>query len=322
MGKILVTGCNGQVGSDLVRRLRQDYGKDQIVASNLSANEESHTYTEGIYENLDVLDMKRYKEIAEKYDIEGVFHLAGILSAVGEEIPQKCWDVNVNGVINTLELAREYGWKVMTISSIAAFGDSTPLDQTPQVTIQRPSTMYGITKVSCELLCDYYFKKYGVDTRSVRFPGIISYDTLPGGGTTDYAVEIYYEALKKGSYQSFIDKGTYMDMMYMPDAIDCLIQLYEADGDKLINRNAYNVSAMSFEPEEIAASVKKYLPDFEMGYEVDPVRQGIADTWPNSLDTSAAEEEWNFTTAFDLDKMSLDMLEHLSEKLDIPFEAQ
>ncbi|MBG9980829.1 L-threonine 3-dehydrogenase [Facklamia sp. DSM 111018] len=321
MTKILVTGSLGQVGSDLVIKLREDYGIDNVIATDLNENPDSKVCNEGIFEKLDVLDVDAYRALVEKYNVDTIFNLAGVLSAVGEAKPMVCWNVNVGGVINTLEIAKDHNCKVLNISSIAAFGPSTPLDNTPQVTIQRPTTMYGVAKVASELLCDYYHHKYGVDTRAVRFPGIISYAALPGGGTTDYAVEIYYEALKSGKYTSFIDKGTHMDMMYMPDAIGCLIQLMEADGDKLVNRNAYNVSAMSFDPEEIAASIKKYIPTFEMDYDVDPLRQGIAESWPNSLDISCAKEEWGFHTDYDLDAMSLDMLKNLSEKLNIPFEG-
>ena len=204
---------------------------------------------------------------------------------------------------------------VYTPSSIAAFGPTTPPDNTPQDTIQRPTTMYGVTKVAGELLCDYYFKRFGVDTRGVRFPGLISYETLPGGGTTDYAVHIYYDALKNKKYTSFIGKGTKMDMMYMPDALDAIVNLMEADSSKLIHRNAFNVTAMSFDPEMLAASIKKVIPEFELDYDVDPIRQGIADTWPNSLDDSAAREEWGWNPKYDLDAMTRDMLEKLTIKL-------
>lgn len=221
----------------------------------------------------------------------------------------------MNGLYNVLEVAREENCSVFTPSSIAAFGDSTPKDNTPQDTIQRPNTIYGVTKVAGELLCDYYYHKFGVDTRGVRFPGLISYETLPGGGTTDYAVHIYYDALKHKKYTSFIAKGTKMDMMYMPDALKAIIQLMEADPSKLIHRNAFNVTAMSFDPEEIAASIRKYIPEFELDYDVDPVRQAIAESWPNSLDDSAAREEWGWNPDYDLDSMTKDMLEKLRVKL-------
>ncbi len=220
----------------------------------------------------------------------------------------------MGGLVNALEVARELNCKFFTPSSIGAFGPSTPKVNTPQDTIQRPNTMYGVTKVSGELLCDYYHSKYGVDTRGVRFPGLISYVALPGGGTTDYAVDIYYEALKAGKYTSFIGKGTYMDMMYMPDAINAIITLMEADPSKLKHRNAFNITAMSFEPEQIAAEIRKHIPEFEMSYDVDPVRQGIANTWPDSIDPSAAKEEWGFKAEYDLAKMTTDMLEKLKAK--------
>ena len=220
----------------------------------------------------------------------------------------------MGGLVNALETARELGCKFFTPSSIGAFGPDTPKVNTPQDTIQRPKTMYGVTKVSGELLCDYYHTKFGVDTRGVRFPGLISYEALPGGGTTDYAVDIYYEALKTGKYTSFIGKGTYMDMMYMPDAINAIITLMEADPSKLKHRNAFNITAMSFEPEEIAAEIKKHIPEFELSYDVDPVRQGIANTWPDSIDPTAAMEEWGFKAEYDLAKMTADMLEKLRAK--------
>ena len=219
------------------------------------------------------------------------------------------------GLVNALEVAREFKLKFFTPSSIGAFGPNTPKDETPQDTLQRPTTMYGVTKVAGELLCDYYYTKYGVDTRGVRFPGLISYKTLPGGGTTDYAVDIYYSAIKEGKYTCFIDRGTAMDMMYMPDAIEAIVQLMNADPKNLVHRNAFNISAMSFEPEEIKASIKKVFPDFEMDYAVDPVRQSIADSWPNSLDISCAQKEWGFQPRYDLDKMTQEMLSKLQEKL-------
>ena len=220
----------------------------------------------------------------------------------------------MDGLVNALEVAREVNCKFFTPSSIGAFGPSTPKDNTPQDTIQRPTTMYGVNKVAGELLCDYYYKKFGVDTRGVRFPGLISYEVLPGGGTTDYAVDIYYEALKSGKYTSFIASGTKMDMMYMPDAINAIINLLEADASKLIHRNAFNIAAMSFEPEEIAAEIKKHMPSFTMDYNVDPIRQGIADSWPNSMDSTCAKNEWGFKAEYDLTKMTTDMLQKLRAK--------
>ncbi len=318
MRKILITGALGQIGSELAVKMRGIYGNDNVIMSDLQAKDTHKDLIEsGPFETIDVLDTKKMAEVIDKYNINTVVNLAAILSAVGEKNPALCWNINMNGLYNVLELGREKNLSIFTPSSIAVFGESTPADKTPQDTIMRPSTMYGVTKVSGELLCDYYYQKFGVDTRGVRFPGLISYDTLPGGGTTDYAVHIYYDALKQKEYTSFIDKGTQMDMMYMPDALNAIIELMEADGDKLIHRNAFNITAMSFDPEEIAASIKKYIPEFKLNYDVDPVRQAIANSWPNSLDDSAARAQWGWNPQFDLDKMTQDMLEKLRIKLDI-----
>jgi len=256
-------------------------------------------------------------EIVAGEKVDTIIHLAALLSATAERNPQLAWDINMGGLVNALEVARTYDTKFFTPSSIGAFGPSTPKVATPQDTIQRPTTIYGVTKVSGELLCDYYFQRFGLDTRGVRFPGLIGYVAEPGGGTTDYAVDIYYDALKKGSYESYIDKGTFMDMMYMPDALDAIIQLMEADPKKLIHRNAFNISAMSFDPEMIAQEIKKHIKDFTMSYNVDPVRQGIANNWPDSIDYQAAIEEWGFKTKYDLAAMTVDMLEKLRIKLGV-----
>lgn len=315
MEKVLVTGALGQIGSELVEKLRETKGKDSVIATDIREIEGHSTVEGGIFEVLDVMDYDRFLSLAKKYEVDTVIHLAALLSATAEAKPQFAWNLNMSGLMNALEVARETKSKFFAPSSIACFGPNSPADNTPQDTIQRPTTMYGITKVAGELLADYYYTKFGVDTRSVRFPGLISYKTEPGGGTTDYAVDIYYEAIKQGKYSSFIKAGTYMDMMYMPDAINAIITLMEADPSRLVHRNAFNISAMSFEPEEIAASIKKFMPDFELDYDVDPVRQGIADSWPNSLDISAAQKEWDFKAEYDLDTMTKDMLEKLKEKL-------
>jgi len=316
MRKILVTGALGQIGSELTMMLRKEYGNDNVIASSRRIKEGHDKLMEsGVFEILDVTDGKQISEVVRKHKINTIIHLAAILSAVGEANPHQAWNINMNGLYNVLEVAREENCSVFTPSSIAAFGDSTPKDKTPQETIQRPNTMYGVTKVAGELLCDYYYHKFGVDTRGVRFPGLISYETLPGGGTTDYAVHIYYDALKSKKYTSFIAKGTKMDMMYMPDALKAIVQLMEADPAKLKHRNAFNITAMSFEPEEIAASIRKFIPEFELDYDVDPVRQAIAESWPNSLDDSAAREEWGWKPDYDLDSMTKDMLEKLKVKL-------
>lgn len=317
MKKILITGACGQIGTELTQTLRRIYGVENVVATSVRSCSNHTVEEEGIFEQLNVTDKVRMMELCKKYEIDTIMNLAALLSAVGEANPQLLWDVNMNGLYNCLEVARETGAMVFTPSSIAAFGPSTPADMTPQDTIQRPTTIYGVSKVAGELLCDYYFNKYGVDTRGVRFPGLISYSALPGGGTTDYAVHIYYEALKNKKFTCNLAADTYMDMMYMPDAIDSIIQICEADPSNLIHRNAFNITAMSFCPEDIKASIKKYIPEFEMDYAIDPIKQKIANSWPNSLDDSCARAEWGWNPKYDLDKMTVDMLEKLRIKLGI-----
>ncbi len=314
MKKILVTGALGQIGSELVMKMREVYGSENVIATDLRKLEDSIVVTSGPFEILDVTDHKTMLELAKKHEIDTLVHLAALLSATAEAKPLLAWNINMGGLVNALEVARELKLKFFTPSSIGAFGPTTPKDNTPQDTIQRPTTMYGVNKVAGELLCDYYFKKFGVDTRGVRFPGLISYEVLPGGGTTDYAVDIYYEALKSGKYTSFIDKGTKMDMMYMPDAINAIINLMEADSSKLVHRNAFNIAAMSFDPEEIAAEIKKHIPGFKMDYDVDPIRQEIANSWPNFIDATCAKDEWGFVAEYNLAKMTTDMLEKLRAK--------
>lgn len=311
MKRIMITGALGQIGSELTEKLREIYGAENVLATDIRPSEN----TTGPFEILDVTDAQRMHDLAKDFGADTMMHMAALLSATAEEKPLLAWNLNMGGLVNALEASRELGMQFFTPSSIGAFGPSTPKKDTPQDTLQRPTTMYGVNKVSGELLCDYYFHKFGVDTRGVRFPGLISYVAQPGGGTTDYAVDIYYKALEQGSYTSFIDKGTYMDMMYMPDAIHAIIDLMEADPEKLEHRNAFNVTAMSFEPEQIAASIRKHMPDFKMEYDVDPVRQSIADSWPDSIDASAAKKEWGFKASYDLDAMTADMLEKLKVKL-------
>ena len=315
MKRILITGALGQIGSELITFLRKRYGNENVIASDIKSLSEGMIKQEGPFEHIDCLDTQEIYSVIKKYKIDTVFHLAAILSAAGENNPQLAWKININGLYNVLEIAREYKCAVFTPSSIAAFGHSTPKDNTPQETIQRPNTIYGLTKVTGELLCDYYHLKYGVDTRGVRFPGIISYVALPGGGTTDYAVEIFYEALKNKKYTCFLDKNTYLDMMYMPDGIKAAINLMEADPSRLKHRNAYNVTAESFNPEQLAREIKKYIPDFEMNYDVDPTRQAIADSWPNRLDDGAAREDWGWSPDYNLETMTKDMIEKLKIKL-------
>lgn len=315
MKKILVTGALGQIGSELIVHMRNIYGDNNVIASDIRKDGADKVINAGPFEIVDVLNANQMAEVVKKYNANTIVHLAALLSAVGEKNPALAWNINMNGLVNALEIGKETNSAVFTPSSIAAFGPTTPADNTPQDTIQRPTTMYGVTKVAGELLCDYYFKKYGVDTRGVRFPGLISYETLPGGGTTDYAVHIYYEAIKSGKYTSYINKGTYMDMMYMPDALNAITTLLEADPSKLIHRNAFNIAAMSFAPEHIADEIKKHIPNFEINYDVDPIRQGIADSWPNSLDDSAARQEWGWNPKYDLASMTKDMLDKLKTKL-------
>lgn len=317
MKKILVTGATGQIGSELTLALRERYGGENVIAAGHKRQPSEELLNSGPFEVIDCGNIEMLRSVVEKYKIDTIYHLAAILSAAAEANPKLAWDVNINGLCNVLDVSREYGCSVFTPSSIGAFGPNTPKDNTPQDTIQRPSTMYGITKVTGELLCDYYYKKYGVDTRGVRYPGIISYVTLPGGGTTDYAVEIYYEALKHRKYTCYLKPGTYIDMMYMPDAIKAAIDIMEADPLKLKHRNAFNVTAMSFDPEEVANEIKKYIPEFVIEYQIDPIRQSIADSWPNKMDDSAAREEWGWEPSYDLSSMTKDMLEKLSKKLGI-----
>ncbi|MGB3260627.1 L-threonine 3-dehydrogenase [Paenisporosarcina sp.] len=313
MKKIMITGALGQIGSELITKLREIYGADNVLATDIRKTD-SPVVENGPFELLDVMDAERMHTLAKDFGADTMMHMAALLSATAEAKPLLAWNLNMGGLVNALETSRELGLQFFTPSSIGAFGPSTPKKNTPQDTLQRPTTMYGVNKVSGELLCDYYFHKFGVDTRGVRFPGLISYVTPPGGGTTDYAVDIYYKALADGKYTSYIEQGTYMDMMYMPDALQAIIDLMEADASKLEHRNAFNVTAMSFEPEEIAASIRKHIPGFELSYDVDPVRQAIANSWPDSIDASAAKDEWGFKAQYDLDSMTADMLAKLAKK--------
>jgi nucleoside-diphosphate-sugar epimerase len=317
MKKIMVTGSMGQIGSELTTYLREIYGDSNVVGTDIRRPSEDSNLLNGPFEILDVMDAKRMAEIVKNEKVDTIIHLAALLSATAEKKPMIAWNINMGGLVNALEVAREFDTHFFTPSSIGAFGPTTPKKNTPQDTIQRPNTIYGVTKVSGELLCDYYFKRFNLDTRGVRFPGLIGYVTPPGGGTTDYAVDIYYDALKKGSYESYIDKGTYMDMMYMPDALNAIVQLMEADPAKLIHRNAFNISAMSFEPEDIGNEIRKHIKDFKLTYNVDPARQAIANDWPDSIDYTAAISEWGFKSAYNLETMTIDMLEKLRIKLGV-----
>jgi nucleoside-diphosphate-sugar epimerase len=315
MRKILVTGAVGQIGSELTMALREEYGNENVIATGHKTQPDRTLFESGPFHFIDCAEIGTVDDVVRKYKVGTIYHLGAILSAVAEKDPPLAWKVNMIGLYNVLEVARTYECSVFTPSSIGAFGPSTPLNKTPQDTVQRPNTMYGVTKVAGELLCDYYFKRYGVDTRGVRYPGIISYKTLPGGGTTDYAVDIYYQAIKERKYTCYLKKGTYLDMMYMPDALKAAIDLMEADPTKLIHRNAFNVTAMSLAPEDIAAEIKKIIPEFTIDFKIDPLRQAIADSWPNNMDDSAAREQWKWQPEYDLESMTKDMIEKLSPKL-------
>jgi nucleoside-diphosphate-sugar epimerase len=315
MRRILVTGALGQIGSELVVALRQRLGADRVIASDLRTVPRQASAAQGPCEHVDCAQPPQILEAVRRHEVGTIYHLAALLSAVAEEKPQVAWSLNVGGLYNVLEVARQYGCQVFFPSSIGAFGPSTPRDRTPQITIQRPTTMYGVTKVSGELLCDYYAARFGVDTRGLRLPGLISHVAPPGGGTTDYAVEIFHQAVRYKHYTCFLGPDTRLDMMYMPDAIRAIIELMETDASRLRYRNAYNVTAMSFSPAELADAIRERIPAFAIDYHVDPVRQSIADSWPRSLDDSAAREDWGWSPRFDIKAMTADMLARSAEKL-------
>jgi len=314
MKNILVIGSAGQIGSELTPELRKRYGNSQVVAGIHKTKPPRELFESGPVERVDVTDKEQLSPVLKKYKIDTIYNLAALLSVVGEANPLEAWHVGMNGLLNVLEVSREYRCAVFTPSSIGAFGLSTPLDNTPQDTIQRPQTMYGVTKVAGELLSDYYFKRFGVDTRSVRYPGIISNVTPPGGGTTDYAVEIFYAAVKEKKFTCPISSKTFLDMMYMPDALEAAIQLMEVDPPRLKHRNSFNVTAMSFCPEMIAAEIRRHIPDFEINYKIDPIKQSIAESWPNKMDDSCAREEWNWNPKYDLPMVTEDMLRVIKKK--------
>ncbi len=316
MKNILVIGSTGQIGSELTRELRRIYGGSHVVAGYIKGAEPKGELLDGGPAAIaDVTDGAGIADIVKNYHIDTIYNLAALLSVVAESKPRLAWKIGIDGLWNILEVARENGCAVFTPSSIGSFGESTPHDMTPQDTIQRPRTMYGISKVTTELLSDYYHLKYGVDTRSVRFPGVISYVTPPGGGTTDYAVDIYYSAVRGERFVCPIKEGTLMDMIYMPDALKASIQLMEADSTRLVHHNGFNIASLSFGPETVFEAIRKYKPDFEMVYDIDPLKQGIADSWPNMMDDSCARNEWDWKPAYDLDAMTRDMLEKLAIKL-------
>jgi len=312
MKKILVTGATGQIGSELTIALRRRYGSENVLAAGHKRPALNELMQSGPFCRLDARDLPAIKQVVEDNNIDTIFHLAALLSAVGEEKPQQAWDVNMNGLINVLEISRVHQCALFFPSSIAAFGPETPSMDTPQDTIQRPTTIYGITKVSGELLCDYYYHHFGVDTRGLRYPGLISSRVLPGGGTTDYAVDIFYAAIKTQHYDCFLRADTQLDMMYMPDAIAAAIHLMTVDSRLLKHRNAFNVTAMSFTPQQLAAEIQKHIPEFTISYSVDPLRQVIADSWPRHMSDSAARAEWGWQAQFDLPAMVKDMLEKIT----------
>ena len=316
MKNILVIGATGQIGSELTMKLRSIYGNSHVVAGYIRGAEPKGALLEsGPAEICDVTDGEAITAIVKKYHIDAIYNLAALLSVVAENKPLLAWHIGIDGLMKVLEVARENGCAVFTPSSIGSFGPNTPAYKTPQDTVQRPRTIYGVSKVTTELLSDWYHIKYGVDTRSVRFPGLISYVTPPGGGTTDYAVDIYYAAVRGEHFICPIAEGTYMDMMYMPDALNACIQLMEADPTRLIHRNGFNIASMSFEPNEIYRAIKDIRPEFIMDYDVDPLKQSIASSWPDCLDDSCARREWDWQPKYDLKSMTKDMLERLEQKL-------
>lgn len=314
MKNILIVGSTGQIGSELSIKLRSVYGNDNVICGYYKPPFPDNFFEAGPTVEIDATQAGQIADAVKKHKIDTIYNLAAILSATAEKYPKLGWEVGVNSLMNCLDVAKEFGCAVFTPSSIGAFGPDTPKDNTPQDTVQRPNTVYGITKVMGELLSDYYFTRWGVDTRSVRFPGIISNLTHPGGGTTDYAVEIFYNAVRGEKFICPIKAGTYMDMMYMPDALDAAINIMEADPGRLIHRNSFNIASMSFDPEMIYSEIKKHYPNFLMEYDIDPLKQAIADSWPNSLDDTCAKQEWDWKPQYDLEKMTKDMIEVLKSR--------
>ncbi len=316
MKNVLVIGSTGQIGSELTMKIRNMFPEGNVVAGYIKGAEPKGVLLEsGPAEEADVCNGEQLLGIVKKYRIDTIYNLAALLSAVAERNPQLAWHIQIDGLMNILEIARENNAAVFTPSSIGSFGPETPRQNTPQDTLQRPRSMYGVTKVATELLSDYYHTKYGVDTRSVRFPGLISNVTLPGGGTTDYAVEIYYAAVKGEEFVCPIAAGTFMDMMYMPDALKAAVDIMNADPSRLKHRNSFNIASMSFDPEILRGKIQEHIPGFRMRYEVDPVRQAIADSWPDKMDDSCAREEWDWKPSFDLETMTVDMIDSLRKKL-------
>jgi nucleoside-diphosphate-sugar epimerase len=318
MQRILITGSTGQIGSELTIELRKRFGGENVVATGHKREPTGELLTSGPFEFLDLRKEEEIAAMVRKYDIEAIYHLAAVLSVTGEDDPITAWNINMGSLVNILEVARkEKVDKVFWPSSIAVFGPSSPRVNAPQEAVLNPTTMYGVTKVSGELLCDYYFHKYGLDVRSVRYPGIISSEKLPGGGTSDYSVAMFYDAIRYGRYTSFVRKDTVLPMMYMPDSIDAAIGIMTADAGRVMRHNAYNVTGMSFSAEELADEISRYIPEFECTYEPDH-RQKIADSWPMSLDDSAARKDWGWQPKYDLHSMTADMVKKLKVKMSSP----
>jgi nucleoside-diphosphate-sugar epimerase len=310
---ILIIGAGGQIGVELTTELRKIYGDAHVVASDLKPEPHPLLKDKGPYEQIDAMKKRQIVDVIKRYNITQIYHLAAILSATGEMRPQWAWNINMNSVLLLLEIAKEKKLKkIYWPSSIAVFGPTTPKQHTPQKTVIEPTTVYGISKYAGEQWCQYYFDKYKIDVRSIRYPGLISYKTMPGGGTTDYAVDIYHKALSEGKYTCFLNEKTYLPMLYMPDAIRGTIELMEASADKLTTRMGYNLSGMSFSPKEITASIQKHIPNFTIDYAPD-FRQAIADSWPQSIEDTVAQQDWNWKAEFDLDKMTADMLSNLKK---------
>jgi len=314
MGTILVTGAAGQIGSELVLALREKHGGDHVIASDIRIPA-LPAAAPGPFEHLDSTRPDQIHDVVRRHDVTTIYHLAAMLSAVAEEKPQAAWELNMGGLYHVLETARQNHCALFFPSSIGAFGATTPREQTPQDTVQRPSTMYGVTKVAGELVCDYYARRFGVDARGLRLPGLISHVAPPGGGTTDYAVEIFYQAIRYRHYTCFLRPDTALDMMYMPDAIRAILELMAADAARLTHRNAFNITAMNFTPDRLAAEIRRHIPDFRIEYDVDPMRQAIADSWPRSVDDSAARAEWGWAPRYDIAAMTKDMLQKLGARL-------
>lgn len=315
MTAILVTGAAGQIGSELILALRNRHGAERVVASDIRMPAAPGALAEGTFEHVDCTKPDQIQEVVRRHDVDTIYHLAAMLSAVAEDKPQAAWELNMGGLYHVLEIARQYRCALFFPSSIGAFGPTTPRDATPQDTVQRPTTMYGVTKVAGELIADYYASRFGVDVRGLRLPGLISHAAPPGGGTTDYAVEIFYQAVRYRHYTCFLRPDTRLDMMYMPDAVRAMLLLMAADPSRLAHRNAFNISAMNFTPERLAVEIRKHIADFVIDYEVDPVRQAIADSWPCAVDDSAARAEWGWQPGYDIEAMTKDMLGKLAAKL-------